>query len=269
MSVSRRSFLKGGACAICAALGEGSHTEAIAKARAFNGCMISAETFAEYKLQQQPASSPYESLFARDKYLHTTGDPLIDRDLDHAMAIVADLMGIKPAFGFYNPTGVFDPSDADTWRMNAWATQEDSAIAGTHGTVCFSKDLFRTEFYEIDRTGTTIIAIIAHEFGHIVQGNRGYLGRISRGFPLGSEINADFLAGYFLGTRKAHNPSLSFEKAGEMFIRFGRQVDGNPLRTHGDSKERIAAAEAGFRAALVRKKSFDEAVAEGLEYVGG
>jgi hypothetical protein len=265
MPFTRRMVLKAGACAICAASEQASATQV----KAFDGCLISSGTFQEYRQQAAPANSPYDSLYARDKYLHTTGDPRIDHDLDRAMATVADLMGVKPAFGFYNPSGLFDPNNADTWSMNAWATQEDSNISGTHGTVCFSNDLFRNEFYEIDRTGTTIVAIVAHEFGHIVQGNRGYLDRIHRGYPRGSEINADFLSGYFLGTRKSRNSSLSFEKAGEMFIRFGQMADGNPTRTHGDSKERLAAAETGFRAAYVRKKSFDEAVAEGLEYVGG
>lgn len=265
MPFDRRTVLKGGACAICAALDR----PAAAQASAFDGCLISSPTFQQYKQLSQPVNSPYDSLFARDKYLHTTGDPAIDHDLDRAMAVVADLMAIRPAFGFYNVSGPFDPKNSDTWSMNAWATQEDSDIPNTHGTVCFSNDLFRKEFYEIDRTGVSIIAIIAHEFGHIVQGNRGYLNRIRRGYPLGTEINADFLSGYFLGTRKARNPSLSFEKAGELFIRLGKGVEGNPYRTHGDSKERLAAAEAGFRAAYVRKKSFDDAVAEGLEYVGG
>jgi hypothetical protein len=112
------------------------------------------------------------------------------------------------------------------------------------------------------------MAIVAHEFGHILQGNRKYLGRIKNGTPLKSEINADFLSGYFLGTRKRRNPSILFQKAGEVFIRLGKSADGNDNRTHGNSKERLEAAEAGFRAAYVQNKSLDDAVAAGLEYVG-
>jgi hypothetical protein len=213
-------------------------------------------------------SSATAGLIARDRYLRTTRDPAIDRDLDRAMGVVADLMRVMPAFGFYEPKTFSRDDDRDSWVMNAWASQDDTDIPGTKGTVCFGFDLFRKELYEYDDTGATIMAIIAHEFAHILQGNRGYLARIKRGSPLGSEINADFLSGYFLGTRKRQNPALSFRKVGELFIRLGRVVEGQPDRTHGNSQERLDAAEAGFRAAYVENLSLDYAVAAGLKYVG-
>jgi hypothetical protein len=109
------------------------------------------------------------------------------------------------------------------------------------------------------------MTIIAHEFGHIVQYK--YRQELQVGYPRKSEINADFWAGYFLGTRKLALPSLRFERAGDMLIRFGRRANGNPKRSHGNEQERLDAAEAGFRAAFVERRSFAQAMAAGLEYV--
>ena len=209
------------------------------------------------------------SLYARDRHLRTTNDPYIDHDLDRAMMLVADLMKVRPAFGFYEPRGIYSGTDRETWRLNAWASPRNTNIPGTRGTVCFATDLFKQEFYEFDRTGTTVITIIAHEFVHILQSNRGYFEKLMTGNPHKREINADYLAGYFLGTRKSQNPRLSFEKAGEFFIRWGATENGKAIRTHGNSKERLDAAETGFRLAYQHQKTFEEAWAGGLEYVEG
>jgi hypothetical protein len=80
-------------------------------------------------------------------------------------------------------------------------------------------------------------------------------------YPLKSEINADFLAGYFLGKRKERLPSLQLHKAGELFQRIG---GGD----HGTPQQRLDAAEVGFRMAYVEKKSLNDAIQAGLEYVG-
>jgi hypothetical protein len=52
-------------------------------------------------------------------------------------------------------------------------------------------------------------------------------------------------------------------------MRMGRLAEGDPNRTHGNVKERLDAAEAGFRAAFVQNMDLDAAVAAGLEYVEG
>ena len=151
--------------------------------------------------------------------------------------------------------------------MNAFATSEDTALAGTQGTIAFGWDLFRKEFYEYDNSGSTIVAIAAHEFAHILQFKRGYFEKLNTGTPRKSEINADYLAGYYLGQRKRANPSLKFGKTGEMFVRFGRHAENKRNRTHGNSKERLEAAEAGFRLAYIERRFLDDAVKASLEYV--
>jgi hypothetical protein len=208
-----------------------------------------------------------DSLLARNRHWHTTGNSAIDRDLDRALGTVADLFGVNPAFGFYDPSKLKNPVGSEKYGMNAFASPENTDIPGTRGTVGFGWDLFRREFYDYDNSGLTLMTIIAHEFGHVLQINRGHLPDLRVGYPLKSEINADFLAGYFLGMRKRRLPSLRFQKAGELLVRSGSEVGDNPTRTHGNSQERLDAAEAGFRLAYVENKSLDDAVRAGLEYV--
>ena len=265
---TRREFLAYGGCAVCAAIGGLSSAQAKTEP-VFDGCCISPAGFNGFMKEKPPMSSALNSsLFARDRHLRTTKDPYVDRELDRAMVLVADLMKVRPAFGFYEPGIFYNRKDMETWPMSAWASQFDTDIAGTKGTVCFGADLFRKEFYDHDRTGTTVITIIAHEFAHIAQFNRGYFNDLKTGNTLRRELNADYLAGYFLGTRMNQNNKLEFKRAGEYLEREGKSQDGNANRSHGNSKERLDAAERGFRLAYLQKKTFEQAWVAGLEYVG-
>jgi hypothetical protein len=208
-----------------------------------------------------------EGFFSRNRHWRTTGNAAVDRDLDRALGVLADLFGVNPAFGFFDPTKLSDPRGMEANGMNAFATNENTDIQGSRGTVAFGWQLFHQEFHGHDKSGMTVMAIVAHEFGHILQMERKYIAKIKVGRPLKSEINADYLAGYFLGTRKLKNPSLRFERAGDLLVRMGRTNDGNPNRTHGDARERLDASEAGFRVSYVERKSLDHAISAGLEYV--
>jgi hypothetical protein len=231
----------------------------------FDGCLLTDAGYQRYQSLGQATYRITDSLIARSRHFRTTGDTSLDRDLDRALSVIADLFKVNPAFGFYDPTQFRGSGGVETNVMNAFATSENTDIPGTKGTVAFGWDLFQREFYQYDSSGMTIMAIAAHEFGHVVQSDRGYLSNIRTGVPLKSEINADFLSGYFLGARKRANPAIQFRSAGALFERLG--VPG-PMRTHGNSQERLDAAEAGFRVAYVDNKSLDDAVRAGLEYVG-
>jgi hypothetical protein len=111
----------------------------------------------------------------------------------------------------------------------------------------------------------TVMTIVAHEFGHIVQSDRGYQTAIDYGVPNKVEINADFLAGYYLGVRKVSVPSVRFEIAKEFLARTGTN---RPVRRHGNAEERVAAGEAGFRIGYVERKPLEDAVQASLRYIG-
>jgi hypothetical protein len=263
--LNRRRFIAGGASCLCCALTGAK--KASAAAAFFDGCFISPQGFQLWNQSRPPMSSAIDGLWQRNRHFRTTGNAAIDRDLDRALSVVSDLLGVNPAFGFYDP-GQFRSSDQpESMIMNAWASPEKTDIAGTWGTIGFGWDLFLKEFYGFDDSGTTIIAIVAHEFAHIWQQRDGHIAYLNQGYPRRSEINADFMAGYFLGSRKRANPQLHFKKAGELFLRLGSLAEGNPRRTHGNSAERIDAAEAGFRVAYIERKDVAGAFAAGLEFV--
>jgi hypothetical protein len=272
MSLTRRTFLPAAACSACGAIlgyNQGiTVPEAHAAAGSFDGCFISPKAYREFSSVAPAFTSMADGLFTRSRHFRRTGNSALDKDLDRALTVVADLFRVNPAFGFYDPTKyTWNEDEPESKVMNAWASEESTDIPGTWGTVGFGWDLFHKEFYEYDKSGTTIISIVAHEFAHTWQQKSGKMGVLRTGFPRKSEINADFLAGYFLGTRKGQNPSRKFQKAGDLFMRLGASSENNPRRTHGNAQERLDAAEAGFRIAYVGKKDLDYALKAGLEYV--
>src|ERR1043166_4177844 len=259
--LTRRVLLQSSACAICGAA-------ANAQERIFDGCYISSAGYSQFRSQNEGVGTLSAGIFARNRHWRTTGDASTDRDLDRALGIIADLFGVNPAFGFYDPAYLSNPVGLERDPWNAFATPEQTAIPGTVGTVGFSLNLFRDEFYNHDPSGISLMTIVAHEFGHMVQFQAGTFRELYTGFPRKSEINADFLSGYYLGARKRSIKTLQFQKAGEMLLRMGRTNNSNPLRSHGDEHERIDAAEAGFRVAYLDNRPFDQAVRAGMEYVG-
>src|SRR4051812_40895381 len=117
---TRREFLAHGGCAVCAALGGLSSGPAKADEPIFEGCCINPTVFDDF-LKTKPPMSPASdsSLFARDRHLRTTNDPYIDHELDRAMGMVADLMKVRPAFGFYEPGRFVIRNNMETWPLNA------------------------------------------------------------------------------------------------------------------------------------------------------
>jgi len=252
-------------CAVCAT----GHSHVLAAQSSFDGCLISPEVFNTAFEQKANFSPVSDGLFERSRHFRSTGNRAVDQDLEKGLALISDNFSVRPAFGFYDPNDPkYNDGDSEKIIMNAWASEENTEIPGTTGTVAFGWDLFQDEFQKHDATGVSIMAIAAHEFAHIWQGTSGNLKRLRVGNPRKSEINADFLAGFFLGTRKLARKSLSFKAAGDLFDRLGARSEGKPWRTHGNRIERLNAAEAGFRVAYVDRRDFRYAIAAGLDYVG-
>jgi hypothetical protein len=258
--ITRRSFI--GSCAACSAFA----APASSAEHYFDGCLLNAAGFKQFRATNDVFRLS-DGLFARSRHFRTTGDSLLDKDMDRALGVVADLFVVMPAFGFYDPAKFAGTDAFEADGLNAFATNENTEIPGTRGTVGFGWDLLRREFYEFDKTGVTVMAVVAHEFAHVLQYDRGLMPILRVGAPRKSEIHADYLAGYFLGVRRRALPQLRFKSAGDLFIRLGRNQNGVPNRSHGDSKERLDAAEAGFRVAAVEQRELDYAVKAGLEYV--
>jgi hypothetical protein len=261
MRPSRRELLVNG---ISAAAGVTVLGCPPAAANSVGGCLISHSQFEAVRDETYTSfGSARVSLFDRGKHIRTTGDPTLDAALDASIKRLADLFGQVPAFGFYR-----EEDHPDIGGMNAFATRERTDIAGTWGTIGFGTKLFQQEMSNYDREGSTIVAIIAHEFGHIWAMRKGVMDQINAGQSTvkRSELHADFLAGYFLGTRKRAAPDISLQAAGELFSRIG-DTNLTSRNHHGTPKERVAAAEEGFKVSYLRNRDANHAFEAGLEYI--
>ena len=170
---------------------------------------------------------------------------------------MSELFSEKPGFGF------IDDSDGP----NAYATT-GTLVPGTWGTVCFGQTLFRDLLDRYQDQGLAVMAVAAHEFGHIAQFRSGVDKRLDRYQPTVRrvELHADLLSGYFLGVRKRQQPSISVWAAGHTLYRIGDYEFHNPNH-HGTPDERVAAAEAGFRLGHDGRAEFGQAFSWGVEHV--
>lgn len=256
---SRRNILQALCGLSCLFMGCGA---TVAEPPLADGCWLTSEGMERYRRQGHSLHALTDGAFTRSGHFRKTGNPDIDVELDKAVKIAAEILDVNPAFGFFDP----DKFAVDERKgMNAFAYPRNAEnLPGTRGIVTFGMGRFRTELYGYDGSGTTVMAIIAHEFGHVLQYDRGYRLAITK---LQCENNADFLAGYYLARRKLVVPSVAFDRAASLFERLGRAANGDPARTHGDSRERVAAAEAGFRAGYDYRMGLADAVKAGWDHI--
>lgn len=168
--------------------------------------------------------------------VETSGDPTLDKYLGRALVRIATTFEVDPGFGF------FDDSQAE----NAYATPE-TRITGTVGTVLMGSNLFQRVMSSFNDAGVAVLAVCAHEFGHIYQFGSGWdktLGAMDRtAKPV--ELHADFMAGYFLASRKADLPDLNLQGAGRLIDSLGDTAYNAPDH-HGTPEERVGAIEGGY-----------------------
>jgi predicted metalloprotease len=129
------------------------------------------------------------------------------------------------------------------------------------------RTLFQDLLRRFDDGGIAILAVIAHEFSHIAQYRRRVFDTLvgGSGRAVRAELHADFMTGYYLGLRKADNPSLSIRTAGVALYQIGDYAFNNRDH-HGTPAQRVAAAEEGFKLAN-NKRSFVNAFNEGVNWI--
>lgn len=249
VSMSRREALAallGGAAALLAATK--AHSVDLPRVR---GCLIGHD---HLKALQRPGVSFFQ---LGEQLSTTTGDRLLDRSLGRALVRLSALFSERPGFGFV------DDSDAP----NAYATDQ-TLVNGTWGTVCFGQTLFKDLLDRYDDQGFAVMAVAAHEFGHIAQFRSGIDKQLLRNQSTVKrvELHADFLSGYFLGVRKRQRPSISVWEAGHLLYQIGDYEFHNPSH-HGTPDQRVASAETGFRLGHDEGGEFAQAFSRGVEYI--
>lgn len=238
MPTKREFLLAVGLCACCSTFGRSSSAQQQPRPSnppAFDGCSISGAEIT--RLQDRDPKVGHlgygENSFKEIR--RTTGDPQADIALDKAIKRLADAFEVYPGFAFFDDGG----------HPNAWAT-EASLIPNTTYTVLFGENYYR-KWLKYDPSGISVLSVIAHEFGHIMQYKSGLMAEIRGGQQTSKrvELHADYMAGYYVGILKRQNPTASFWKAGDKFRQIGTYDDKDPL-FHGTPEERVAASQRGF-----------------------
>src|SRR5215471_6811701 len=94
-----------------------------------------------------------------------SGDRETDHWLGRALLRLAKAFDVNPGCGFY------DDLDGRHPGANALASR-GKKVADTDGTVLFGRELFRQTMSR-NKDGIAVLAIFAHEFGHIAQFRTG------------------------------------------------------------------------------------------------
>jgi len=193
---------------------------------------------------------------AAERMVFTSGDRETDRRLGRALLRLAKVFDVNPGCGFFD----------DAASPNAFALPK-SEVSGTEGTVLFGQTLFR-QTMRADRDGIAVLAVFAHEFGHIAQFRTGLHNSLRERQPTAKlvELHADFLAGYYLGLRQAENPELRLWAAGALINGLGDNNFTNPGH-HGTAEERTFAIEQGYKLGRAGAPPFAKAMTSGAEIV--
>lgn len=248
---SRRSFLASlGCCALCGTLMSLPAT-ASASLEQVPGCFLVGKDVDLMKDRLGASGGGGQTI----QVIRTTGNRDLDRALDKSLVRLSATFGIDPVFGFFEDE-----------QPNAFAAPESNDLSRT-GTVLFGRNLFN-ELQAADPSGVSVLGVAAHEFAHIWQFHSGLYKVIRGNGPTVKrlELNADFLAGYYLGLRKSAVPSASLWIFGEKLWGLG-DMNVNDRDHHGTPAERTAAAEAGFRLSFIEKKDMTTAFKAGMDYV--
>ncbi|WP_448698142.1 hypothetical protein ACFGVR_15075 [Mucilaginibacter sp. AW1-3] len=148
---------------------------------------------------------------------------------------------------------VYDDGD----RPNAYA--KPSGDNNYDGIVAFGQNMLQQRLWNRNKGEAAIAGILAHEYGHVLQIKKG----LSTSNSKKRELQADFLAGYFMGN---HNyPQSSIQAFGADLASLGDYEFGSEDH-HGTPAERLNAMLAGYGHG---SESADAAYSAGLSYVNG
>jgi hypothetical protein len=206
-----------------------SPTSILADASDYEGCCLSLDQF-----NTVHSSSSRLAAMGTPDLIPSSGDKTLDRAIGITVSRVSREFDVHPGFGFIDD------------QLNAFASPEP-LVPGTRGTVYFGMPLLRRQL-KVAPSGVAVMGVIAHEFGHIAQFDSGLHSRLSRGQPTVRlvELHADYLAGFYAGTRARTNKALHTDDLGDAFFSIGDTQFSN-RQHHGTPSERVQALTQGFR----------------------
>lgn len=252
--VTRREVTLGGLMTILWGLQSCTCNAQSLRSRHTFGCILTPD-----EAEQFLATSTSQQLFV------TGNEPIIassgNRDFDYALAQtlsrLSDAFEVLPGFAYYDD---FD-------GKNAYATNV-RRLSRADGAVLFGKRLFILTMSAREHPEVALSAVCAHEFAHILQFKQG----LDRSLLAGQstvkrvELHADFLAGYFAGTRKLQKPDYPAAVFAVTQYSAGDNIVNHPNH-HGRQEERAAAVVRGFEVAYRDRRSLADAIQSGVNYV--
>jgi len=188
----------------------------------------------------------------------TSGDSHLDSALGMMLADLVYRYHIRPSFAFYD----------DSANFNAFATVI-TRVSHSKGTVMFGRTLLARSLEDPDGD-MLVMAICAHECGHIVQKFSSYERRLTAGQPTARllELHADYQSGHYIGIRGENYAPERLIALGRGWQALGDCNYTNPDH-HGTPEERLEAIEAGFTLAREHPQFTVKQVCEaGAKYLG-
>jgi hypothetical protein len=218
------------------------------------GCLL-----ADDEVDQFLQTSTEQQMFAmgNEPILASSGDREFDYALAQTLSQITDVFRILPGFAYYN----------DFEGPNAYATST-VRMSKADGTVLVGQRYLKKLLASPEHPDVAVTAVCAHEYGHILQ----YKLNLKRLILAGQstvkrlELHADYLAGYYAGTRKLKKqayPAAVF--ATEKYS--GGDFNSNSPQHHGRPDERAAAVIRGFEVAHRERHNLADAVQIGINYV--
>jgi hypothetical protein len=191
------------------------------------------------------------------KIARSSGDAETDHFLGVALGHLSSAFEVSPGFAFFD----------DSASPNALAVP-DTLLGNGPGTVLMGMHLFGQLMARVRDGGITVIAVCAHEFGHIHQMQYGYHSRLaaldSTKRPI--ELHADFLAGYYLALRKEQHRELDLSAVGGVLHGLG-DTNFDAREHHGTPQERVGALAAGFKFGMEGRHDIAQAAQAGFQLI--
>jgi hypothetical protein len=248
---SRRETIAGGMLTLlfgnCCA-----HAESSRAPHTFGCCLAKQDVDRVY-----PAGTDTRVFFSgNEPMIPRSGDRDFDYALAQTLAKISDAFGVLPGFAYYDDSG----------SLNAYAT-ERTRLDRADGTVLMGINLQRQLRASRDNPDVAVVAVCAHEFGHIVQYRHRLIEKVNAGQPTvkRSELQADYFAGFYAGLRKKERPSYPAAVVAVTQGEFGGNNFSNHTH-HGTETERANAVVRGFEAAFREGKSLNQAIEESTNY---
>lgn len=184
-----------------------------------------------------------------------SGDRYLDFALAQTLAKLSHTFGVLPGFSYYH--------EIDEGDYNALATKE-ALLDRTDGTVLFGLGMLGHLLRLSEKPDAAIVAVCAHEFGHLAAMRRGEMRRLAPDptNPFRAEQHADFMSGFFAGLRSLEYPDYPAMIFATTFRSLGGAIRG----THGTRDERGLAVAAGFTAAKEQRLSVVDGLDQAYRY---